>query len=92
MVKISTGNTSILLENLEDEPLDIDIDVITGMLYWITASGQLQTYSAMQIQTISEFRGYNIPTSFAVFEVYGYVAFLGHHSVVRIDLLKPQSR
>ena len=76
------------MENLEDEPLDIDVDIVTGRLYWITNSGKLQSHTTAQIETISEF-GDSIPTSFTIFEVYAYIAFQRSHSVIRIDLLKP---
>lgn len=87
-----TGDISKLVENLEDEPLDIDIDIVTGKLYWITSSGKLQSHTTAQIETISEFGDNIVPSSFTIFEVSAYIAFQRSRNVIRIDLLKPESR
>lgn len=91
MVDVSTGEISVLVENLEDEPLDIDIDVVTGKLYWITINGKLQSYATAEIETIYEFKG-SFPSAVTIFEVYAYIVFQRNHSIIRVDLMKPEGK
>lgn len=86
VIELTTGETSVL-ENLQDEPLDIDIDAITGALYWTTVNGKLQSFSNTKIETIYEFDDL-IPTSLTIFEVYAYVVI--QRNIIRINLLKPE--
>lgn len=87
VVSMSTREILLIVENFEDDPVDIDIDVVTGRLYWITANGRLQSYSKTKIETICEFKD-SAPSSLSVFEVYAYV--ISNHSIVQVDLLKPE--
>ena len=87
VVKISTGEVSMLVENLEDEPLDIDMDIVNGILYWITVNGRLKSYSALKTETICDFE--DSPTLLTVFESFAYVVVQRNQSILRVDLLKP---
>lgn len=88
VVNLTSGEISVLVENLMEEPLDIDIDTVTGALYWITVNGKLQSFST-SIETIYECDGL-MPTSLAIFEVYAYIVI--QRSIIRINVLKPQGR